>query len=84
LDGTGLRVSTIDPGLAETEFSLVRFKGDAKRAKTVYDGIEPLTAADIAETIVWVASRPPRVNIDELLIKPTDQAAIHKVYRRKT
>jgi NADP-dependent 3-hydroxy acid dehydrogenase YdfG len=84
LNGTGLRVSTIDPGLAETEFSLVRFKGDAKRAKTVYDGIEPLTAADIAETIVWVASRPPRVNIDELLIKPTDQAAIHKVYRRKT
>lgn len=83
LNGTGLRVSTIDPGLAETEFSLVRFKGDAKRAKTVYDGIEPLTAKDIAETMVWVASRPPHVNIDELLIKPTDQAAIHKVYRRK-
>jgi 3-hydroxy acid dehydrogenase/malonic semialdehyde reductase len=84
LNGTGIRVSTIDPGLAETEFSLVRFKGDAKRAKTVYDGINPLTAEDIAETIVWVASRPPHVNIDELLIKPTDQAAIHKVYRRKT
>ncbi len=84
LNGTGVRVSTIDPGLAETEFSLVRFKGDAKRAKTVYDGINPLTADDIAETIVWVASRPPHVNIDELLIKPTDQAAIHKVYRRKT
>ncbi len=83
LNGTGLRVSTIDPGLAETEFSLVRFKGDAKRAKNVYDGIEPLTARDIAETMVWVASRPPHVNIDELLIKPTDQAAIHKVYRRK-
>ena len=84
LNGTGIRVSTIDPGLAETEFSLVRFKGDAKRAKTVYDGINPLTADDIAETIVWVASRPPHVNIDELLIKPTDQAAIHKIYRRKT
>ncbi len=84
LNGTGIRVSTIDPGLAETEFSLVRFKGDAKRAKTVYDGMNPLTADDIAETIVWVASRPPHVNIDELLIKPTDQAAIHKVYRRKT
>jgi NADP-dependent 3-hydroxy acid dehydrogenase YdfG len=83
LNGTGLRVSTIDPGLAETEFSLVRFKGDDKRAKSVYDGIEPLTAQDIAETMVWVASRPPHVNIDELLIKPTDQAAIHKVYRRK-
>ena len=61
LNGTGIRVSTIDPGLAETEFSLVRFKGDTKRAKTVYDGINPLTADDIAETIVWVASRPSHV-----------------------
>jgi NADP-dependent 3-hydroxy acid dehydrogenase YdfG len=82
LCGTGVRVGTIDPGLAETEFSLVRFKGDAARAKQVYEGTYPLTAEDIAETIVWVASRPPHVNIDEILIKPTDQAAIHKVYRR--
>jgi 3-hydroxy acid dehydrogenase / malonic semialdehyde reductase len=84
LNGTGVRVGTVDPGLAETEFSLTRFKGDAKRAKSVYDGIEPLTAEDIAEIIVWVASRPPHVNIDELVVKPTDQAAIHKIYRRKT
>ncbi len=84
LNGTGVRVGTIDPGFAETEFSVVRFKGDEKRAKSVYDGIIPLTAEDIAETIVWVASRPPHVNIDELIIKPTDQAAIHKVFRRKT
>ena len=83
LSGTGLRVSSIDPGLAETEFSLVRFKGDAERAKKVYEGVSPLTAEDIAEILVWVASRPPHVNIDELLVKPTDQAAIHKVYRRK-
>ena len=83
LNGTGVRVSTVDPGLAETEFSLVRFKGDAARAKKVYQGTQPLTAEDIAETLVWVASRPPHVNIDELLLKPTDQAAIHKVYRRK-
>ena len=83
LNGTGLRVCSIDPGLAETEFSLVRFKGDVERAKKPYEGIHPLTAEDIAETLVWVASRPPHVNIDELLIKPTDQAAIHKVYRRK-
>ena len=83
LSGTGLRVCSIDPGLAETEFSLVRFKGDAERAKKPYEGIHPLTAEDIAETLVWVAKRPPHVNIDELLIKPTDQAAIHKVYRRK-
>ena len=77
-------VTTVDPGLAETEFSLVRFKGDAGRAKRVYEGINPLTADDVAETMVWVASRPPHVNIDDLLIKPVDQAAIHKVHRRKS
>jgi 3-hydroxy acid dehydrogenase/malonic semialdehyde reductase len=82
LNGTGIRVGTVDPGLAETEFSLVRFKGDAGRAKKVYEGMTPLTAEDIAETLVWVASRPPHVNIDEMIIKPTDQAAIHKVHRR--
>lgn len=82
LSGTGLRVSTVDPGLAETEFSIVRFKGDAERAKKVYEGVEPLTAEDIAETLVWVAGRPHHVCIDELLIKCTDQAAIHKVHRR--
>jgi len=84
LNGTGIRVSTIDPGLAETEFSLVRFKGDAARAKKVYDGTHPLTAPDIAEIMVWVASRPPHVNIDELVVKPVDQAAIHKVFRRSS
>jgi NADP-dependent 3-hydroxy acid dehydrogenase YdfG len=83
LNGTGVRVGTIDPGLAETEFSLVRFKGDVARAKKVYEGANPLTAEDVAEAVVWVASRPPHVNIDEIVIKPTDQAAIHKVYRRK-
>ena len=82
LFGTGIRVSTIDPGLAETEFSNVRFKGDKKKAAEVYAGMNPLTAADIAETIVWVASRPPHVNIDEILIKPTDQADMGKVFRR--
>ncbi len=83
LCGTGVRVCTIDPGMAETEFSLVRFKGDAARAGKVYEGVQPLTAEDVAEIMVWVASRPPHVNIDELVVKPTDQAAIHKVYRRK-
>ena len=82
--GTGIRVGTIDPGLAETEFSVVRFKGDKERAKEVYAGTNPLKAQDIAETIVWVASRPPHVNIDEILIKPTDQAEMGKVFRRKT
>jgi hypothetical protein len=83
LSGTGVRVSTIDPGMAETEFSVVRFKGDAARARKVYEGTQPLTAEDLAETIVWVASRPAHVTIDEILIKPTDQAAIHKVHRRQ-
>jgi len=83
LCGTGLRVGTVDPGMAETEFSLVRFKGDAARAKQVYAGVNPLTAEDVAEAIVWVASRPAHVCIDELLIKCTDQAAIHKLHRRK-
>ena len=82
LSGTGLRVSTVDPGMAETEFSMVRFKGDEARSKKVYEGVEPLTAEDIADTLVWVASRPRHVCIDELLIKCTDQAAIHKVHRR--
>jgi len=82
LCGTGIRVATIDPGMAETEFSIVRFKGDAARARKVYDGVQALTADDVAETMVWVASRPPHVCIDELVIKCTDQAAIYKVHRR--
>ena len=82
LSGTGVRVGTIDPGMAETEFSVVRFSGDAERAKKVYEGVIPLTAEDIAEALVWAASRPPHVCIDEMLIKCTDQAAIHKVHRR--
>jgi hypothetical protein len=83
LFGTGIRVSSVDPGLAETEFSLVRFKGDAKKAKELYAGANPLVAADIAEILVWVAGRPPHVNIDEMLIKPVDQADMGKVFRRK-
>ena len=82
LCGAGLRVGTVDPGLAQTEFSLVRFKGDSVRAQKVYDGVQPLTAEDVAETLVWVATRPPHVCIDEIVIKPTDQASVHKIYRR--
>lgn len=84
LNGTGIRVSTVDPGLAKTEFSMVRFKGDAARSEKVYEGTHPLTADDIAETVVWIATRPAHVNIDEILIKPVDQAAMHKIYRRKS
>jgi NADP-dependent 3-hydroxy acid dehydrogenase YdfG len=82
LCGTGVRVCTLDPGLAETEFSIVRFKGDAARAKKVYEGTVPLTGEDVAEAMVWMASRPPRVCIDEMIIKCTDQAAIYKLHRR--
>jgi NADP-dependent 3-hydroxy acid dehydrogenase YdfG len=83
LNGTGIRVSTVDPGLAETEFSMVRFKGDAARANKVYEGTNPLVAEDIAEILIWVAGRPPHVNIDELIVKPVDQAAMYKIFRRK-
>jgi len=82
LNGTGIRVCSIDPGLAQTEFALVRFKGDTERARKLYEGTNPLVAEDIAEILVWVATRPPHVNIDEMLIKPVDQAAMHKVFRR--
>jgi NADP-dependent 3-hydroxy acid dehydrogenase YdfG len=82
LSGTGVRVGTIDPGLAETEFSVVRFKGDTERAKKVYEGVVALRAQDVAEALVWAANRPAHVCIDEMIIKCTDQAAIHKVHRR--
>jgi len=82
LCGTGIRVSLLAPGLAETEFSIVRFKGNTSRAKQVYAGTYPLVGEDIADTLVWMASRPAHVNIDEMIIKPTDQAAMHKVHRR--
>jgi len=79
--GTGIRVSTVDPGMVETEFSVVRFGGDAERAANVYRGMTPLTPADIADTVVWVATRPAHVNIDEIIIKPTDQASATLVHR---
>jgi hypothetical protein len=80
--GTGIRVGTVDPGLAKTEFSSVRFKGDRRKAAEVYAGMNPLLAGDIAEILLWVASRPPHVNLDEIVVKPTDQAAVGKVFRR--
>ena len=70
----GIKVSAIHPGMVETEFSKVRFKGDENRAKKVYDGLEPLIADDIAEAIWFIVSRPPHVNINDMLIMPTAQA----------
>jgi len=81
--GTGVRISTVDPGMVETEFSVVRFHGDQERADRVYRGMTPLTPDDIAETIVWVATRPPHVCIDEIIIKPTDQASATLVHRQQ-
>jgi 3-hydroxy acid dehydrogenase/malonic semialdehyde reductase len=70
----GIKVTAINPGMVETEFSEVRFKGDKERAKTVYHGLTPLSGEDIAETIAFVLSRPAHVNINDLLIMPTAQA----------
>ncbi len=81
LNGTGLRVGSIDPGMAETEFSIVRLKGDKEKADAVYAGVEPLVAEDVAEAIVWAANRPPHVCIDEILMMCTAQAAPYKVSR---
>jgi len=79
--GTGVRVSTVDPGMVETEFSVVRFGGDTARAAEVYRGLEPLTAQDVAETVVWVADRPPHVQVAEVLLLPTAQASATRVAR---
>lgn len=70
----GIKVSSVCPGAVHTEFSLVRFKGDKSLADKVYEGITPLDAADVAETILFVITRPPHVNIDDVLLMPTDQA----------
>jgi len=81
LAGTNLRVTEIDPGMAETEFSVVRL-GDAEKAKAVYAGIKGgLTAADVADAIVWAATRPAHVNIGEIVMTATAQASLTKVYR---
>lgn len=80
--GLPIRVSEIAPGLVETEFSLVRFGGDAERAKKPYVGMTPLTAQDIADAIVWMVTRPAHVNIDTLVIRPLDQATATLVHRR--
>ena len=79
--GKNVRVTTIAPGMAETEFSEVRFKGDEKKAKAVYHGMQPLSAEDVAETILWTLDRPAHVNIQELVIYPASQASPRDVAR---
>lgn len=79
--GTGIKVSTIDPGLVETEFSTVRFHGDEERASRVYAGVTPLTGADIADAVVWVASRPAHVQVAEVIVFASAQASATSVHR---
>lgn len=80
--GTKIRVTTIAPGMVETEFSEVRFKGDADRAKSVYAGMQPLSAEDVADAVVWTVDRPAHVNIQEIVMYPVDQASTSQVARK--
>jgi NADP-dependent 3-hydroxy acid dehydrogenase YdfG len=82
LNGEPIRVTEIAPGLVETEFSLVRFHGDRKAAKAVYEGIKPLTAEDIADCVLYAVTRPPHVNIDEIVVRPVAQATASVVARK--
>lgn len=82
LVGTSIRVSSIDPGAVETEFSLIRFHGDAARAATVYEGFHPLTPEDIADAVSYVVNTPPHVNIQELVIMPTAQRNPYVHFRK--
>lgn len=81
VQGSGIRVTEVSPGMVETEFSRVRL-GDVEKAKAVYRGMTPLSAQDIADSIVWAMSRPAHVNVQELVIYPTDQASPNHVSRR--
>jgi len=80
--GKSIRVSNIEPGMCETEFSVVRFNGDEERAKQVYSGMQPLTGTDIAEIVYWVTALPPHINVNQLEVMPTAQAwgpfAVHR------
>ena len=80
--GTGVRVSSVDPGMVETEFLLVRFHGDASRAEGVYDGLEPLHAEDVADAVVYCATRPPHANVREMILMPSAQATAVHAHRK--
>jgi NADP-dependent 3-hydroxy acid dehydrogenase YdfG len=79
--GTEIRVSTVDPGLVETEFAQVRYRGDKERAAKTYTGMTPLTPKDVAEAVAFCATRPPHVNIGEVVLTSTDQVSVTMVHR---
>ncbi|MCS7062306.1 MAG: SDR family NAD(P)-dependent oxidoreductase [Anaerolineae bacterium] len=80
--GTPVRVTSVDPGLVETEFSIVRFHGDVERAKKVYEGLRPLSANDVADVVLFCATRPPHVNINDVVLMPVAQASATLVHRQ--
>ncbi len=80
--GQPVRVTEVAPGMVETEFSLVRFGGDEAAAARVYEGVQPLSAEDVAECIRWALGQPPHVNVDEIVVRPRDQATTTDVHRR--
>jgi NADP-dependent 3-hydroxy acid dehydrogenase YdfG len=80
--GQPVRVTEVAPGMVETEFSLVRFGGDEATAAKVYEGLQPLSAEDVAECIRWALAQPPHVNVDEIIVRPRDQATATRVHRR--
>jgi NADP-dependent 3-hydroxy acid dehydrogenase YdfG len=82
--GSGVRISQVDPGMVETEFSLVRFDGDEAPAKAVYEGLTPLSPGDVADVVTWIASRPPHVVVADVLLYPVDQAGSGRVARRSS
>ena len=79
--GTGVRVTSVDPGMVQTEFSQVRFHGDTERATAVYQGLQPLSADDVAEVIIFCATRPPHVDVADIIVMPTDQASVNHAHR---
>ena len=79
--GRPIRITTVDPGLVETDFSLVRFRGDAATAASVYEGVDAMTPDDIAECILFALTRPPHVNVDELVVKALAQSSGGRILR---
>jgi 3-hydroxy acid dehydrogenase / malonic semialdehyde reductase len=82
--GRPIRITTVDAGLVETEFSVVRFKGDAGKAGAVYKGVDPLTADDIADCVLWAVTRPWHMNVDEIVVKARNQSSGGRIFREDT